>query len=203
MPAVLLDQMLIDSILEKRRALGNRTGEEVWEGVTYIMPDADNEHERIAAFFIRVFGDLFGEDPANSVQRGGNISDRIDDWKENYRSPDMAYYSADTSAVDHGTFWYGGPDFLLEIVSPDDMSRDKLPFYASIGTREVLVLDRDPWQLELYQLRRGRLRLAGTAKPGDKALASHLVPLTFVLVRGRPRPKIRITHSETDQVWTF
>jgi Uma2 family endonuclease len=203
MPTVVLDKTLIESILEERRARGSRTGEEVWDGVTYIMPEADNDHERIAAFFIRVFGDLFGVDPANSVQRGANISDRIENWDKNFRNPDMAYYSAATTAEDHGTFWYGGPDFLLEIISPDDMSRDKLPFYASVDTREVLILDRDPWQLELYQLRRGRLRLAGKARPGEAALPSHVVPLTFALVRGRPRPKIRITHAETDQDWTF
>ena len=37
----------------------------------------------------------------------------------------------------------------------------------------------------------------------DNALASGVVPLTFALVRGRPRPKVRITHTATDQVWTF
>jgi Uma2 family endonuclease len=203
MPTVVLDGSWVQEILEKRRAQGNRTHDEVWEGVTYIMPEPDNEHERIAAFFIRVFGDVFGVNPANSVQRGANISDRIDGWKENYRSPDMAYYSADTPAEDHKTFWYGGPNFLLEIISPDDMSRDKLPFYAAVGTREVLILDRDPWRLELFELRRGRLRPAGTARPGDDPIASHVGPLTFALVRNRPRPKIRITQTETGQVWTF
>jgi Uma2 family endonuclease len=203
MPTIVLDETVVESILEQRRALGNRTGEEVWEGVTYIMPEPDNDHERIATFFGRVFSSLFGLDPASSVQGRANISDRVKNWRKNYRSPDMAYYSAGNPAVDHKTFWCGGPDFLLEIISQDDMSRDKLPFYAAVGTREVLILDRDPWQLELYQLRRGQLRLAGTAKPGERPLASLVVPLSFALVRGRPRPKIRITHTETDQEWTF
>jgi Uma2 family endonuclease len=204
MPTIVLDGSWMEGVVKKLLAEGNRTHDEVWEGVTYLMPQPDNDHERIAAFFIRVFSLLFGMDTASSVQGTANLSDRVENWKENYRNPSMAYFAADTDAEDHDSFWYGGPDFLLEIVSPNDMSREKLPFYAGIGTKEVLILDRDPWQLELYQLRRGKLRLAGAAKPSDgHALASGVVPLSFSLVRGKPRPKIRITHTPDGQEWTF
>jgi Uma2 family endonuclease len=205
MPMMVLDRDTTEEVLERRRALGNRTREEVWDGVTYIMPEADNEHQDLAYLFGLYFGiAVLLNGPGGRINSTSNLSDQIAKWKKNYRNPDLAYFAPSTQAEDHGTFWYGGPDFLLEIVSPDDMSRDKLPFYASIGTREVLIVDRDPWQLELYQLRRGKLHLVGTAKPGDgKALASNVVPLTFALVRGKPRPKIRITHSETEQKWTF
>src|SRR5262245_13331509 len=205
MPSVVLDPGLVEKILEQRRAHGNRTRDEVWDGVPYIMPEADNEHQDLAYLFGMYFGiAVLLNGKGGRINNTTNISDRIEGWKENYRNPDLAYCAPTTEAEDHVTFWCGGPDFLLEIVSPDDMCREKLPFYAAIGTREVLILDRNPWQLELYQLRRNRLRLAGTARPGDgQALASQVVPLTFALVRGRPRPKVRITHGESGQEWTF
>ena len=186
MPTIVHDRSLTEEILRERQALGNRTRDEVWEGVTHIMPEPDNEHLRIATFFSTVFSMLFGLDPANSVQSTANISDRIKGWKKNYRNPDMVYYSAGSRAEDHGTFWYGGPDFLLEIVSPDDMSRDKLPFYATIGTKEVLILDREPWQFELHQLSRGRTSTYGDSPsrgPNRLAKWNGPAPIHFA-----PRP---------------
>ena len=205
MPTIVLDETLAESILAERRAKGNRTGEEVWDGVTYIMPLPNNEHQDIAYLFGLYFGlAVFLGGKGGRLQNTSNISDRIVGWNQNFRNPDFAYFCPDTDADDQGTFWYGGPDFLLEIISPGDLSRDKLPFYASIGTREVLILDREPWQLELYRLQDDEMELAGTAKPGDKTtVKSEVVPLSFALVRGRPRPKIRITHTETAQEWTF
>jgi Uma2 family endonuclease len=204
MPAIVHDQDLTEQILEQRHALGNRTHDECWDGVTHIMPLPDNEHEKIAMFFGTVFSIAFGLDRPNTVQGSGNLSDRVKGWKKNFRNPDMVYYSAQTKAEDHGTFWCGGPDFLLEIISPNDLSRDKLPFYAKLGTREMLILDRDPWQLELYELQNDRMQLTGVARPGHKsAIKSGVVPLSFALIRHRPRPKIRITHTETGQEWTF
>jgi hypothetical protein len=114
----------------------------------------------------------------------------------------MALFSAHGPARDRGTYWHGGPIVALEVVSPDDRSREKLDFYAKIGTREVLIIDRDPIQIELFQLRRGELVSAGIIKPGDgKSLASGVVPFKYQLIRSRPRPKFKIIHAETGQEW--
>jgi len=201
---IVLDQNLTDSILDDRRSKGNKLRDESWEGVTYIMPDPNNQHQDLSWFLSGVFWATFAGMPGHRVQPTPNLSDRIEGWSENYRNPDLAYFSPECDAEDHGTFWCGGPDFLIEIVSPEDMSRDKLPFYASIGTREVLILDRDPWQIELYQLRRGQLKMVMEAKPGsgDK-IACATIPLQFELLRGRPRPKLRATHTESGHSWTF
>ena len=90
----------------------------------------------------------------------------------------------------------------VEIVSPNDGSREKLDFYGKIGTGEVLVLDRAPWKLELYRNLDGEMKLVGIVKPNDaKKLRSATVPFDFYLIRSRPRPKVKIVHTETGQEW--
>lgn len=99
--------------------------------------------------------------------------------------------------------WCGGPDLLIEVLSEGDRARDKLPFYAAIGTREVLIVDRDPWALELYRLERGRLVPVGVARlPEGPVLASAVVPLTLQLVPGDgDRPRIVVEHAGAGQRW--
>src|SRR5262249_39352641 len=45
----------------------------------------------------------------------------------------------------------GGPNAVIEILSPQDESRDKFPFYLSIGVDEVILVDRDTLEIELYR----------------------------------------------------
>ena len=202
MALVVLNSELAEQILADREASsGGRRREEVWDGDTFIMPDADNPHDKIASFFHGVFWTVFGLSEKHSLHFRVNVSDRDEDWKSNYRVPDMSLYLAGKRAKDSGSHWVGGPDFALEVVSPGDRSRDKLDFYARVGTREVLIVDRNPWRLELYQLSRGKMRLRGMAPPGGSALASSVSPFTFQLVRSRLRPKIKIVHTETGQEW--
>ena len=202
MPVLILSPRVAERVLNDYEAATGRRFDEVWDGVTYIMPEPDNEHFDLSTFFVWVFRTVF--DPADGHRVGGpaNVSDRADDWRQNFRVPDVSVFLSGNPAQDRGTHWFGGPDFAIEIVSPDDQSREKLDFYARVGTREVLILDRDPWRLELYQLRRGRMRLKGTVLPGDgESLPSAVLPMTFQLVRSRPRPRVKITHSETGQEW--
>lgn len=203
MPTLILDPFAEQQFNELRASNGLSKRDEVWDGVTVVMPLPNVEHQRIVDFFQRVFHELFDLDSPYVCLPGANVSDRIAGWKENYREPDVLLVREGGDARFYENHLYGGPEFLAEVVSPGDKAREKLPFYASIGTKEVLIIDRDPWRLELYQLRRGKLRLIGAIVPGDgKSLESGVMPLKFSLVRGKPRPKIRIAHAETEQMWT-
>jgi Uma2 family endonuclease len=131
------------------------------------------------------------------------VSDIEDQWEHNYRSPDVVVYLNGTTARDFGTHWVGGPDFCVEIVSRNDRSRDKLDFYAKVGTRELLVVDRFPWGLELYRLQDGVLTLVGESTLGQpNILIGEVLPLTFRLVEGDPRPKIEVVHADGVQRWS-
>jgi Uma2 family endonuclease len=159
-------------------------------------------HQEIVTALATVLQLTMGWTGLGDVRAGVNVSDREADWKENYRCPDVAVFLKDGRAIKRNTYWLGGPDFAVEVISPDDCSRDKLPFYERVGGRELLVIDRDPWALELYALHQDRLVLAGTSRPDrEDLLTSAVVPLSFRLVAAEPRPRIEVVHLASPQRW--
>jgi Uma2 family endonuclease len=203
MTIVVQDKLAAANILRQRRASGNDRWDEVWDGVYILMPNPNIEHQGIAGRLLMVFGQVIEWPGLGRVFPGVNVSDRLDDWTQNYRCPDVAVYLNGNTAVDKGAFWLGGPDLAVEIISPDDRSREKLDFYARVGVRELLLVDRDPWSLELYQRRGADWALAGTSRPGEgEPVASSVVPLRFRLIPGDPRPSIEVSTADGAQSWT-
>ena len=176
---------------------------EVWEGVTVMSPLANNEHQKLATRLSRVIGDVIEGDRLGDVIQGVNLTDRTPNWVENYRNPDVVVFLNGTTAVDHGTHYLGGPDFVAEIISPGEPPTAKFAFYAAVGTKEVLVVHRDPWRLELFALTAGTLALAGSSDLATPAVVpSVALGLTFQLVPGPTRPLIAVAHPDTGRAWT-
>lgn len=132
---------------------------------------------------------------------GLNVSDRDDDWKSNYRCPDVAVYLPNSQATIRETHSVGGPDFLIEVISPDDRSRDKLDFYARVACREALVVDRNPWALELYRLERALAEPERSTLADPRVLASEVLPLTLRLQAGPNRPQIVVADPRDGRQW--
>ncbi len=131
-----------------------------------------------------------------------NISDQPADWSKNFRCPDVAIYLPGNPAQLKTAYWYGGPDFAVEVISPRDRSRKKLDFYAKVGVREMLLVDRKPWSLELYRLSDGELKLVGKVTPDPaQSLISQVLPVSFRLLPGDPRPTIEVTQTEDSRQW--
>jgi Uma2 family endonuclease len=202
MPVLVLDPNLEQRIRADRVDPQVSRYDEVWEGVLVVAPLPNNDHQRIVMRLGAVFSSVIDWSTGNQVLPGANVSDREMGWLANYREPDVAVYLAANPAVDCGSHWVGGPDLAVEVVSPGEQPRDKLAFYAQVNTREVLIVDRDPWKLELYQLQAGQLLLQESAEVGSAILACNVLPLTFQLLPGMPRPTILITHNVTKQSWT-
>ncbi|MBA4190109.1 MAG: hypothetical protein C0467_19160 [Planctomycetaceae bacterium] len=176
--------------------------DEVWDGVRIMAPMPNNEHQRLVTALAYAFASVVNL-AVNSILPGCNVSDRDKNWLQNYREPDVAVYLSTTTAKDCGTHWVGGPDIAVEIVSPGEDPRQKLDFYATVNTREVLIVDRDPWAVELYQLQSGKLVLVGASDATTSAvLASAALPLMFQMQLGTPRPTIHISHTTSQQTWT-
>lgn len=202
MAVFLTDPDLEERLKAERAESGGDRYDEVWEGVTFMPPLANNEHQSLGfqcgvALHLAIGGIEHG-----TVYVGVNVSDREENWKFNYRCPDVAVFLPGNPAQDRKTHWFGGPDFGIEILSPDDRSRDKFDFYARVGVRELLLIDRRPWSLELYQLKKKQLQLAGKSDPADsQVLTSKVLPVTFQLVAGKKRPQIVVVHQKTKEEW--
>lgn len=196
------DPALVRKLKARREATGNDRRDEMWEGIYVVSPEADNEHEDFASELVIIFAAVRGEVGGAKLRTGGNISDRVKGWHKNYRVPDVAVYLSNNPARNCGTHMVGGPDLAVEILSEGDLARKKLDFYASVNTRELLMLDRDPWALELYRLADGRLELVGISTPEKpETLASQVLPLSFRLAPGETRPTLEVARLDGGQSW--
>lgn len=204
MPTLILDRDLEQRLLKQRRAWGADHCDEVWEGVYHMAPSPSDEHQNVATWFAWPFLEVIALSHRGEVRLGINVSDRVDDWQHNFRIPDVSVFLAGGKARNHGAFWHGGPDFLVEIVSPGDETRAKIPFYEKVGVREMLIVDREPWALELLRLDNQSLVLVAKSTVENLVtLSSDVLPLTFRLVSGPDRPKIEVRSAELKRSWTF
>ena len=202
MALMVLDPTDEKRLIAEREASGADRYDEVWEGVYMMVPLANNEHQNLQTRLAGAIQYAVGWNGPVVVDAGANVSDREDDSTQNYRIPDVVVVCPGSAAKDCGTHWCGGPDFCAEITSAGDRSRDKLNFYARIAVRELLLIDRDPWSLELYRLSSGRLTLVGRSDLGTSgAIASEVIPTSFRLVPGAKRPAIEVTHRDGVQHW--
>jgi hypothetical protein len=204
MATLIADPWLEEELKEKRRAWGIDGHDEVWDGVYFIPPRLDNEHQKLVAglgAFLYTSVDTAG---LGEAFMGVNLARLANNWEHDYRVPDVAAFLKETAATDCNAFWQGAADFLIEIITPGDRTYEKLPFYSRLGVRELLIVDRRPWKLELY--RRGETELehvGASTPPQSDVLASVIVPLRFQLVASQPRPRIEISDAETGQHWTL
>lgn len=166
-----------------------------------MTPLPDNKHQEIVSEFAYIFRDVLGPSQQVRVLPGVNISDRLDRWQENYRCPDVVVFFEGTAAVNHGTFWLSGPDFAVEVMSPRDDTRAKIPFQGKVGTRELLPVDRNPWRLEIWRWNDGALRLVGPSEPEGATISSEVLPFSFRLCGGPARLRIEVVSLETGKKW--
>jgi Uma2 family endonuclease len=202
MATLIADPGVEERLIAERRAKGADRKDEVWEGVYIVMPDPNVEHQRLVMRLGVVFCEVVNPPVGGEVFPGLNLSDRGEDWKYNYRCPDVAVSLSGNTARVFEAHICGPADFLVEIVSPNDKTRDKVDFYGGLGVRELLVIDRQPWSLELYRRSGNELVPAGrsTAAHSD-VVSSAVLPLSFQLFPAQPRAEIRIAEIGGLRTW--
>jgi Uma2 family endonuclease len=115
--------------LEERRRLGLDDRDEVWDGELHIVPPPLPFHQELGSELLVVLRSAaHARGLIVTYETGLYASDN------NFRVPDLMVYE-----TRHRTHrGVEGPAVLaIEILSPDDESRAKLPFYAKVEVGEV------------------------------------------------------------------
>jgi Uma2 family endonuclease len=198
-----LDTILEERLIEERRRMGGDRYDEVWDGEYVMSPLANLEHQHIASRLATIFYEVLGARDDVWSLAGANVSDQEVEWTKNYRCPDVVVTLPGSRAQNRHTHWYGGPDLVVEIVSEGDASYDKLDFYSKIGVREVLIVNRDPWLLELYRPNdAGVLTLVGRVDLLSSGhTASEVLDAELSLVQRDSRVSIKVIQTATGRSW--
>lgn len=126
-------------LLEKRRRLGLDRRDEVREGVLHMIPPPSVEHERLAhRLHVLLDGaaDLAGLTVTGTIGIG---------TKDDYCVPDVVVLRAGYQPQ-----WNATAALVVEIVSPDDDTWEKLPFYGAHHVDEVVIVE--PEKREVHWL---------------------------------------------------
>lgn len=178
--------------------------EEVWEGVNYMPPAANTEHARVCLKITSIFSSMIDWDAGEQAVSNVNVSDRDQDWMSNYRIPDSLVILRNGRAVDRGPYILGGPDIVVEVISEGEDPLAKHPFYESIGVREFVVIERDPWAVELFRLQSNRLVSIGRSDGENGAvLDSAVLPVRYRVVPGTSPLRVEVTNRKTNQTWNL
>ena len=196
MAATILDPHLEERLIAERRAAGIDQFDEVWDGVYVMAPWPNDEHQEVATFLSHLLFELVQVPKLGKVRQGINLSDRPEEWTKNFRVPDIVVFLNDGKGVCYDTFWTGGPDFAVEIVSEGEDPEAKFAFYGGLETRELLLIERDPWQLQLYGPEPRGMRLLQETTADGNAIVSSVLGLRFSLRRAADGLDLCVEHPD-------
>lgn len=120
----------LETLIQRRHALGQDLYDEVWEGEYHVAPAAHPSHGYLDNQLAVVLWPLARN--AGLVGTGPfNLGE-----SDNFRVPDRGLHRSLPS-----TTWVPTAAVVVEIVSPDDETWDKLDFYAAHAVDELLIVD--------------------------------------------------------------
>ena len=136
-----------EALLERRRRLGQDLYDEVWDGVLHMNPAPAGRHGQIDRQLALILTPLAS--PAGLTSTGTvNLGIEGD-----YRVPDGGLHREWRDQV-----WYGTAALVIEIVSQDDETWNKLEFYAAHGVEELLIVDPQERTVSWMGLERGEYK---------------------------------------------
>ena len=121
-----------EALKERRQRSGLDRLDEVWEGVLHMVPAPSGGHAKIATQLAIAL---------DAPARGAGLELTMHEFnlgesEEDFRVPDGGLHRDFSDRI-----WYPTAALVIEILSPNDETWQKLPFYAAHGVDEVLILD--------------------------------------------------------------
>jgi Uma2 family endonuclease len=169
-------------LLEGRRRSGADRWDEMWQGVLHMVPPPSSWHQRFGTKLVRVLAPLAEAKGLEAAYETGLFRPGV--GESDYRVPDLVF-ARDEQIAARGV--EGRAELVVELLSEADESREKLDFYAAVEVCEVLLIDPETRDCELYALRGGRLHVALPDERG--AVRSQVLGASF---EKAPGPQLRI-----------
>ena len=137
----------LEALLERRHRAGVDRLDEVWEGVRHMVPGPSFEHARISQQLAELLGP-----PARAAGLLATMSEfNLGESEQDFRVPDGGLHRPGAAGV-----WLSTAAVVVEILSPDDESWLKLPFYAEHHVDEVVLVDPAEQAVTWLSLRGGK-----------------------------------------------
>jgi Uma2 family endonuclease len=128
----------LEALIERRRATGADRYDEVWDGDYHMAPAPRKRHALLGHRLATVLAPL-AERAGLYGSAGFNLGET-----DNYRIPDGGLHRDESDEL-----YVTTAALVIEILSPEDETWEKLPFYAEHDVDEVLIVDPDtrtvPW----------------------------------------------------------
>ena len=147
--------------------------DEVVNGEYRLMPPAKFAHAEILRRLNRLFDRQVDE--AKVAVYDSNFGLLISQEPLICRSPDLAVYWTKEIEIKDGLFC-SAPGLIVEVLSPSETrlrKQEKLQDYASFAVAEVWIISPEAENVEMWQLREGRLERTAIVTDGN------LQPLRF------------------------
>jgi Uma2 family endonuclease len=132
-----------ESFLEERHRNGQDKRDEVWDGELHMSPPPSAAHQRQ---FLSLAGALIPVAARRGLEVWGATG--LFEHADNYRIPDILI-----ARVEHASKrGVEGAELVIEILSPTSEAREKRPFYASRGVKEIWLIDPITYAFEILSL---------------------------------------------------
>jgi len=137
----------LQALLERRRHTGADRHDEVWEGIYHMIPAASITHSLVAQQ-LAVLLDAPARANGLVVSAEFNLGSPND-----FRVPDLGVHDEPRPGT-----WVPTATIAVEILSPEDETREKLPFYAAHKVAELLIVDPASHAVTWLALRKDEYR---------------------------------------------